>query len=111
MYTKSVKFPSAHNKLAYKKYKNKLNYIIRKLERDHIESLLLKHKMNLKKTWQIMKNIINKNKLASSPPEYFDINGEKVTDKNRIVNAFNKFYVNIGPNLCKSLPPSNVNPT
>ena len=111
LYIKSVKVPSAHNKLAYKKYKNKLNYITRKLERDHIESLLSKHKLNLKKTWQIMKNIINKDKVANSPPEYFDINGEQVTNKTRIANGFNKFYVNIGPNLCKNLPPSNVNPT
>ena len=57
-----------------------------------------------------MKDIINKNKVASTPPEYFDFNGERVTDKNKIVNGFNNFYVNIGPNLCKSLPPSNVDP-
>ena len=47
----------------------------------------------------------------SSPPEYFDFNGEHVTDKNKIVNGFNHFYVNIGPNLCKSQPPCNVNAT
>ena len=110
LYIKSVKYPSTINKHSYKKYKNKLNYISRKLERNHIENLLLKHKSNLKKTWQIMKDIINKNKSSISPPEYFDLNGERVTDKNKIVNGFNHFYANIGPNLCKNLPPSNANP-
>ena len=57
-----------------------------------------------------MKDIINKNKSTISPPEYFDFNGERVTDKNKIVNGFNQFYVNIGPNLCKNLPPSHANP-
>jgi len=106
-----MKYPSVINKSSYKKYKNKLNYITRKLERDHIENLLLKHKSNLKRTWQIMKDIINKNKVMSSPPEYFDINGERVIDKNKIVNGFNQFYVNIGPNLSKSQPPSSINAT
>ena len=111
LYIKSIKYPSAINKSTYTNYKNKLNYITRKLERDHIENLLLKHKSNLKRTWQIMKDILNRNRVRNCPPEYFDINGERVTDKNKIVNGFNNFYVNIGPNLCKSLPPSNTNPT
>ena len=72
--------------------------------------MLKKHKSNLKKTWQIMKDVINRKRKSSSPPEYFDVNGEYVTDKNKISNGFNKFYVNIGPNLCKSLPNHNVDP-
>ena len=83
---------------------------MRKLERDHIESLLSKHKSNLKKTWQIMKDIINKNKSKKPPPEYFEINNKKVSDRKQIVEGFNQFYVNIGPNLCKSLPMNNSNP-
>ena len=43
-----------------------------------------------------MKDIINKNKSIISPPEYFDFYGERVTDKNKIINGFNQFYVNIG---------------
>ena len=110
LYIKSVKYPSIINKLSYKNYRNKLNYILRKLERDHIEILLSKHKTNLKRTWQIMKNIINKNRVVSSPPEYFDFNGKLVIDKKKIVNGFNNFYVNIGPDLCKKLPPTDINP-
>ena len=80
------------------------------LERDYIERMLKKHKSNLKKTWQIMKDVINRKRKTSSPPDYFDINGEYITDKDKISNGFNKFYVNVGPNLCKSLPKHNVNP-
>ena len=39
--------------------------------------------------WTTEKDIINKNKVASTPPEYFDFNGERVTDKNKIVNGLN----------------------
>ena len=110
MYIRLLKHPSASNEQIYHKYKNRLNYIIRKLEREYIAKLLAKHKSNLKKTWKVMKDIINRNKKANSPPEYFDYNGEHITDKEKIANSFNDFYVNVGPNLCKSLPKHTVSP-
>ena len=110
MYIRSLKHPSFLNEQSYLRYKSKLNYLLRKLERNYIESMLKKHKSNLKKTWQIMKDVINRKRKSSSPPEYFDVNGEYVTDKNKISNGFNQFYVNIGPNLSKSLPNHNVDP-
>ena len=57
-----------------------------------------------------MKDVINKNKQPVSSPPYFEVNDKKITDKNKIANSFNEFYINIGPNLCKSLPPSDVSP-
>ena len=110
-YIKSLKFPSDHNIFIYKRYKNRLNYLMRKLERDHIQNLLAKHKSDLRKTWKIMKDIINKNRTVSSPQEYFDINGIRIYDKNIIANSFNTFYTGIGPSLCRTLPKSDVNPT
>jgi len=39
-----------------------------------------------------------------------ELNGEIVTDKKRIVNSFNDYYINIGPNLSKSMPESDISP-
>ena len=110
LYVKSNKIKSPDNKETYLKYKSKLNATIRKLERDHIENLLVKYRNNLAKSWQVMKDVINKNKQPVSSPPYFEVNDKKITDKNKIANSFNEFYINIGPNLCKSLPPSDVSP-
>ena len=57
-----------------------------------------------------MKDIINRNKMSITNPEYFDINGKKVTNKNDIANHFNEYYINIGPTLCKTLPKNNESP-
>ena len=110
LYIRYLKHPSFLNEQSYLRYKSKLNYLLRKLERNYIESMLKKHKSNLKKTWQIMKDVINRKRKSFSPPEFFDVNGEYITNKNEISNGFNKFYVNVGPNLCKSLPNHDVNP-
>ena len=42
----------------YRMYRNKLNHILRKYYQD----LLIEHKTNVKKSWQIIKGIINKRK-------------------------------------------------
>ena len=46
----------------YKKYRNKLNQLIRSAERKHYHDLLIEHKSNIKKSWQIIKSVINKRK-------------------------------------------------
>ena len=43
----------------YKMYRNKLNHILGSAERKHYQNLLIKHKANVKKSWQIIKVIIN----------------------------------------------------
>ena len=102
--------PTAHNKQNYLNYKSKHNYTTRKLKRGHIESLLNKYRSKLSKLWGIMKDIINRNKMSITHPEYFYINGKKVTNKNDIANHFNEYYINIRPNLCKTLPKNNESP-
>ena len=48
--------------LCYKEYRNKLNQLIRSAEIKHYHDLLIKHKSNIKKSWQIIKSVINKRK-------------------------------------------------
>ena len=60
LYVMSVKNPTERNKKLYSFYKSKLNYLIRKAERDHIEHLFNLYKTNLRRSWQIMKDVLNK---------------------------------------------------
>ena len=58
----------------------------------------------MKKTWRVLNKIIKNNCSNENFPEYFNINNEKVNDKQKIANSFNKFFVEIGPNLSSSIP-------
>ena len=46
----------------YKAYRNKLNHLLRSAERKHYQDLLNEHRSNVKKSWQIIKSVINKRK-------------------------------------------------
>ena len=77
--------------LYYKKYRNRLNHVLRAAERKYLGDLIIRHKSNLKKTWQIMKSVINKNKYK---PVYgkFNHNGKVIDNGKDIANRFNDFF-------------------
>ena len=51
----------------------------------------------IKKTWESINDVMNKSKIQSTFPSYFNINGTKLTDKKDIATEFNIFFINIGP--------------
>ena len=110
LYIISRKDPSESNRRRYLAYKSNLNKVMNRLEKDHIAHLLLLYKNNISRTWQVMKELINKKKQNATAPDYFEINGRHITNKKEIANAFNNFYVNIGPSISRSTPSSDVSP-
>ena len=70
LFEKYLKMPSALNEITYESYRNKLNHISKKSERHHYSYLLTADKSNIKKTWQIMKNIVNKNGIKKAQSKF-----------------------------------------
>ena len=70
----------------------------------------MKIKAILKKSWRISKQVINKKKDTSSCSK-FQVNQEITTDKTKIDNGFNQYFINIGPTLADKIPQDNKCPT
>ena len=102
--------PTDVNIKLYKSYRNKLNSLLRISERKHYEELLNKHKSDLRKTWGVIKEVINKKKYSICP-EKIKINNKLISDKMMMSQQFNKYFVNIGKNLAESINPSNASPS
>ena len=81
--------------------------IIRIAEKMYYKNLLNINKDNLCKTWQILNQVINKNKCASNKTG-FHHNGSIITDENDICNKFNDFFLNIGMNLTSKIPNTDI---
>ena len=94
----------------YKAYRSKLHHILKAAERQHYQDLLMVHKSNLKKSWQVIKMIINKRKCSPTCSK-FNYNGSVIEDGNIIVNKFTDFFINVGPSLAKKIPWTIKNPT
>ena len=58
---------------------------------------------NLKNTWKLIGTIINRKPKGHTVPAKLHYNGKTYTDKHDIVNQFNEYFINIGPNLASTI--------
>ena len=55
----------------------------------------------MKKTWSVINEVINKSNSKKNFPEYFQVDGTKISNKASIANGFNKYFTEIGPKLAQ----------
>ena len=101
---------SKYNETKYKIYRNKLNKLLRNAEREHYNNLLTANKLNIKKKWTVIKEVLGRNN-STSLPKYYHINGSLVDNRKTIANGFNKYFSNIGNELAKDIPNVSKDPT
>ena len=104
-----VTSPSTSSETKYKAYKNKLTHLIRIAKRKYYDSKFENARNDLKTTWKLLNEVINKRKSKLSLPTSYKSEGRTLTDPMEIADRFCKYFTNIGPNLAKSIP--KVNPS
>ena len=85
-------------KIKYKKHKHKKSGWI---THGIIRSIVFRDKWHLGD----YKGILNRTQPSTNFPEYFNINGPKITDRKVISNEFNSFFTNIGANITAQIYP------
>ena len=93
--------------LNHKQYKTLFESLKKKSKKNYYSDLIDSYKYNIKKTWDIMKEIIgNKRVTNSSLSNFITVKNREIFDKKEIAETFNSSFVNIGPNLAASIPES-----
>ena len=98
------------NEIRYKTYRNKLHHILIIAEKQHFSELLINCQNEVKKTWKIIKNIVNRNESRQLQTKFKLNDGNFTTDGSIISNTCNDFFINIGPNLAEKIPNMGVSP-
>ena len=106
---KSEKDLTEENKLLYKRHRNSLTTLMRNSEPLYYENQLELQKLDLRKSWEIMKEIIGKVNESDENNFEFIIEGSLTKDVQQIAKAFNNYFTEIGPNLAIKII-SRVNP-
>ena len=107
LYKKFIQSPTISRELKYKAYKNKLNHLIRIAKRTYYDSKLEDAKNDLRTTWKLLNEVINKRKINPSPPSSFKSDGKVITEPKEIADRFCKYFTSIGPNLASGIPTVN----
>ena len=96
--------PCTENECTYKRYKNKLTFLLRNAKKLYYERKIAYAKTNMKDTWKI--EVVNGKKSSKKLPHFFKINGQDVSNPLEIANYFCDYFTNIGPNLANKITPS-----
>ncbi len=97
LYRCFLKLRSKEAEDTYKKYKNKLVWIIRRHKKEYYGDLLNKNRNNMKATWGIINSVIKNDKIKSVLPNYFVKNKYDIDDKTEIGSEFNDFFCKCWP--------------
>ena len=108
LYKKYMGNPTLQRELHYKRYKNKLNHLIRNAKKTYYDNKFDRAKGDLKETWRLINEVINtKLSKQSSLPSSFKSNGISITDPFEIANGFCRYFTNIGSSLANRILPTN----
>ena len=103
--------PTDQNKLAYNTYRNTLNDLLREAKRRYLQNQLELNKTNSKKLWQVLNGVIKgKSTYSQLPDAFVNENGELISEKKEIAEAFNNFFISIGETLQRGVVSSDLDP-
>ena len=101
-----MKKRNAFNETTYKTYKKLFEAIKRKSKKNYYSQKILQFKYDIKKRWNVMKEIIGKAKHSkkSNFPQKLKIGNKVKTAENEMANEFQKYSADTGPSLAKNIP-------
>jgi hypothetical protein len=97
LYLTFIKCQTNYNEIQFKKYRNKLDQIIKTAKKTYYHKKFEQSKNDIKETWKTIKSLLNKTNTAQQTQ--FLHKNKVITDKFEIANGFNDYFVNIGPEL------------
>ena len=109
LYVKHKRYPTRNTELIYKQYKKYLSQILYRAEREQYDNLFQSYKSNMKKSWELIAEIINKKSNKRTKSNFLSKEGLPLSGKDVATN-FNNFFVNVGPTLAGQIPESQVDP-
>jgi len=108
LYKKLVRSPTTSCELKYKASKiNWTTFKIRIAKRIYYDSKLEDDENDLRTTWQLLNEVINKRKSNPSLSLSFKSDDKTITDPMDVADRFCKYFTNIVSNLASALPTVN----
>ena len=105
LYKKSITNPTEETKTKYVTYRNKLSTILQKAKKTFYESELKSYNGNLKKTWGLLRELINKDNNSVDACTIFNLNNTTVVrNPQDIADCFNEYFANVGAKLSGNIP-------
>ena len=104
LYLKFLKKRNEKTKKEYQDYKKLFESIKKRSKKLYFSKLILKYKNNIKKTWQVIKEAIGKEKYKQQNlPKKILVEKKSIIETESIAESFNNFFSEIGPKWAKDI--------
>lgn len=90
-------------------FKNRLNKLIKREKRVYYHNLFTLNRKNIKKTWQVINDLMSKN-VNNSTIKKIIYNNIEFTSEAEISNIFNSYFCSVGNNLDADIPSTSLDP-
>ena len=97
---------NTNNKRLYNLFRNRVNSEIKKSKKEYYSEFFKINKMNIKKIWSGIREIVNIRNNISPKITQLNVNGKAIDNPNDVANQFNNFFANVGPLTESSIPRS-----
>ena len=99
-----MKNRNPEKELSYKQYKTLFESLKMKSKQKYYSDLIDSYKYNIKKTWDVIKEIIGNKRITNAPfSNFITVKNRETFDKKEIAEAFNSYFLNIRLNLAASI--------
>ena len=110
LYKAYLQNPCDDTKLRFSQYRNKLTHLLRISERKYYAKSLSKYVTDIRKSWQIVNEILDHRKSNDCLPNMIESNEGDIIDPINIANHFNKYFSSVGVELAKNIKSTSINP-
>ena len=110
LYRKFHKYPTLHNELEYKIHKRQTAKLLRDAEANYFQNQFNLHKTNMKKTWEVLNELMGQNKKNKSAIDELVTDQGTLCSLTEIAEALNIHFSTIGGKINSELPPSTMDP-
>ena len=87
----------------YKNVRSQATTLNRELKKQHFAEKIAKEKGNMKGTWKIINQLVNK-RSKSTNISCLSVNGNQFSDSSKIANSMNDYFCSIGNDLASEIP-------
>ena len=101
MCPRSRQYEVLENKI--KKFSALLQTCRRNAKKDYYKKDFEKRKNSIKDTWKGINNVLQRKSKDSGYPSHLIVNGSIISNDQDIADAFNDFFINIGPTLSNAI--------
>ena len=105
-----ITHPTQENISKFKQYRHIYNKTVRAAKKLFFDKQLKCAQSNLKKTWNILKEALNKTPKQSKPLSCLLVNGKECNDPRAMAEALNDFFTNAASLIVDQIPPTDRPP-